>query len=318
MTAGAPVGGAPPRVGFALPGVLRIDAAAALGLLERVADAGFDPIMCTEVCGFHAPALAAALTARRPGVRMGSSILPLGSRTAATMAMAATTIAQISGAPYLLGVGTSSKQIVEDWHGRGHDPSTGATRTALATLRHVLDGGRRGSFRLPVPADGNVRVLLAALGPNMTALALEAADGVILNHTPPPHVGAAPDDKDVLAFVWTAAAPDGDARVRRDLTSYVMAAPYARHYRRLGFGDVVDRVHGLHAEGRLREAPALLPQALVDACYVGVDELAARCDAYRRAGALPVVIPATGDDPVGDIRRLLRSRAWEAAPFRTP
>lgn len=298
------------HVGFALPGVLAITAAEALGLLEEVVDAGFDPVLGTEVCGFHAPAMTAALAATRPGTRLGTSILPLGSRTGPTLAMAATTIAQISGAPFLLGVGTSSPQIVGDWHGVDHDPSLATTRVRLEELRAVLDGGRRGAFRLPVPPRGQVRLLLAALGPHMTALAFEAADGVIVNHTTPGDVPDGPPGADVLAFVWTTAAPDGDARARRDLTSYVMAAPYARHYRRMGFGDVVDRAHELNAEGRLREVPALLPPGMVDRCYVHLDDLAARTAAYLQAGALPIVVPVTGDDPVADIRRLLATRAW--------
>lgn len=312
MTASSSERTAGTATGFALPGVLRVDAAAALGLLERAVDAGFDPVLCTEVCGFNAAGLATALAARRPGVAVGTAILPLGSRTEPTMAMAATTAAQISGAPFLLGVGTSSPQIVGDWHGRDHDPSIDTTRTRLTTLRAVLDGARCGSFRLPVPAGGDVRVLLAALGPNMTALALDAADGVILNHTPPALVVDAPDAALVLAFVWTAAAPDGAVRVRRELTSYVMAAPYARHYRQLGYGEVVDRVHALHADGRLRDAPERLPQEMVDAFYVGQDDLAARCAAYRDAGAVPIVVPVTGDDPAADISRLLDDRGWEA------
>lgn len=298
-------------VGFALPGVLRIAADEALGLLEQVADAGFDPVMLTEVCGFHAPALAAALAARRPGIRLGTSILPLGARTGPTMAMAATTIVQLSGARFLLGVGTSSPQIVGDWHGQEHDPRLDTTRARLIELRALLDGQRRGSFRLPLPAGSDVRVLLGALGPHMTALALEAADGVILNHTPPDDVAPAPADAEVLAFVWTPAAPDGAARVRRELISYMMAAPYVRHYRRLGFGEVVDRVHALHAAGRLRDAPAVVPGDMIDTLYVEPDALAARCDAYRRAGALPVVVPVTGDDPATDITRLLAARRWE-------
>lgn len=299
-----------PDIGFALPGVLPITAAEALGLLEEVADAGFDPVLGTEVCGYHAPAMAAALAARRPGVRLGTAIVPLGSRTGATLAMAATTVAQIAGAPFLLGVGTSSPQIVGDWHGVVHDASLGTTRQRLAELRDVLDGGRRGAFRLPVPAPEQVRVLLAALGPNMTALALEAADGVIINHTAPGDVPDAPVDADVLAFVWTIAAPDGDARARRDLTSYVMAAPYARHYRRMGFGEVVDRAHALRAEGRLREVPALLPSGMVERCYVQPDDLAGRAAAYRQAGALPIIVPVTGDEPAADIRGLLAARPW--------
>jgi alkanesulfonate monooxygenase SsuD/methylene tetrahydromethanopterin reductase-like flavin-dependent oxidoreductase (luciferase family) len=298
------------EIGFALPGVLRITAAEALGLLEQVADAGFDPVLSTEVCGFHAPAMTAALAATRPGVRLGTSILPLGSRTGPTLAMAATTIAQISGAPFLLGVGTSSPQIVGDWHGVDHDPSLDVTRARLTEVRAVLDGGHRGAFRLPVPSPAQVRVLLAALGPNMTALAFEAADGVIVNHTAPGEVPEAPPHADVLAFVWTIAAPDGDARARRDLTSYLMAAPYARHHRRMGFGAVVDRAHELRAEGRLREVPAMLPTGMVERLYVHLDDLADRVAAYRQAGAVPIIVPVTGEHPLGEVRALLASRAW--------
>ncbi|HEX6257753.1 MAG TPA: LLM class flavin-dependent oxidoreductase [Euzebyales bacterium] len=298
-------------VGFALPGVLRLDAGTALGLLEHVVDAGFDPVLFTEVCGFHAPALASALAARRPGHRLGTAILPLGSRTSATMAMAATTVSQISGAPFLLGVGTSSPRILRDWHGRPHDATIDTTRRRLVTLRAMLDGGRRGAFRLPVPAASQARVLLAALGPRMTELAFEAADGVVVNHVPADLVPAALPGAEVLAFVWVTTTADGPARARRDLTSYIMAPPYARHYRRQGYGDAVDRVLALHTEGRLREAPATLPDGMVDAFYVDPDGLAARCAAYRSAGAVPVIVPVSGDDPLDEIGAVVAGRAWE-------
>lgn len=220
---GPPADTAAAPVGFALPGVLAIDAGAALGVLERVAEAAFEPILCTEVCGFSAPGLLAGLAARRPGVPLGTAILPLGSRSDATMAMAATTIAHIAGAPFLLGVGTSSPQITTDWHGAAYDPRLAATRARLDAVRGVLDGGRRGSFRLPVTPGRDVRLLLAALGPRMTALAFEAADGVILNHTPPARVPEAPPDAHVLAFVWVMATDD-PTRVRRDLATYMMGA----------------------------------------------------------------------------------------------
>lgn len=304
-------------VGFALPGVLPIDAGDALGVLEQVADAGFDPILCTEVCGVSAPGLLAGLAARRRGVPLGTAIMPLASRSDATMAMAATTIAQIAGAPFLLGVGTSSPQITADWHGAAHDPRLATTRARLDDLRAVLDGERRGSFRLPVPPGHDVQLLLAALGPAMTALAFDAADGVILNHTPPTHVPEAPAGAHVLAFVWVAATED-PSRVRRDLVTYVMAPPYARHFARLGFGGVVDRVRALAAQGRLREAPAAVPAEMVDTLCIGLDGLADRCAAYRTAGARPIVVPVTGDDPVGEIGRMLRSGAWTAPAGGAP
>jgi alkanesulfonate monooxygenase SsuD/methylene tetrahydromethanopterin reductase-like flavin-dependent oxidoreductase (luciferase family) len=300
-------------MGFALPGALAVDAGAALALLERVVDAGFGPVMFTEVCGMAAPSLAAALAARRPGVPLGTSIVPLGARSEAALAMEAATAAQISGAPFLLGVGTSSRQILEDWHDRPHEPALATTRARLQTLRAVLDGQRRGSFRLPVPPGDSVRVLLAALGPRMAALALDVADGVILNHTPPSAVrDTVPAAGTVLAFCWVSACEDGTQRVRRELVSYVMAAAYARHYTRMGFGDVVARVHALRADGRLREAPGQLPQAMVDACYVTPEALPDRLAAYRAIGVTPVVLPVTGDRPAAEIAAFLALRPWEA------
>jgi hypothetical protein len=144
----------------------------------------------------------------------------------------------------------------------------------------------------------------------MTALAFDAADGVIVNHTPPGQVPDAPPGAHVLAFVWVAATSD-QVHVRRSLVTYVMARPYARHFRRLGFGAAVDRVQALYASGRLREAPAVLPAEMVDALSTDPEDLGHRCAAYRAAGALPIVVPVTGDDPISEIGHLLATRAWE-------
>jgi hypothetical protein len=55
----------------------------------------------------------------------------------------------------------------------------------------------------------------------------------------------------------------------------------------------------------------VLPDDMIAAFSTRQDDLAARCDAYRRAGALPVIVPVTGDDPVVEITRLVDARAWE-------
>lgn len=297
-------------VGFALPSALAITAGQALDLLELAATAGVDPVLSTEVCGVSATAVAAALAARRPGVRAGTAIVPLGSRSEAALAMDATTAAQIGGSTFLLGVGTSTEQVVTGWHGQAHDPSLATTRQRVRTLRAVLRGERRGSFRLPVPAAGDVVVLLGALGPAMVDLALSEADGVIVNHTPPSAVPAAPKGGMVLAFCWVTACLDAERRVRRQLVSYMVTEPYARHFTRLGFGASVDSVRALHRDGRLREAPDALPRSMVDAFSVSPDAVAGRLPAYERAGALPIVVPVTGDDPVAEITTLLRAAPW--------
>lgn len=61
-------------VGFALSGALPLDGARALELLEDVVDAGYAPVLSTEVCATSALSITAALAARRPGVPLGTGI----------------------------------------------------------------------------------------------------------------------------------------------------------------------------------------------------------------------------------------------------
>jgi alkanesulfonate monooxygenase SsuD/methylene tetrahydromethanopterin reductase-like flavin-dependent oxidoreductase (luciferase family) len=299
-----------PALGFGLPGGLDIEATAVLRLARRAGEAGLGPVLFTEVSGFDATALSAALAAAQPTTSTGTGIVPLGSRTVAATAMAARTAAELSAAPYLLGVGVSTRQIVEGWHEAAYDPTVATTGDRLEALRTLLAGGRRGSFALPSAGEADVRVLLGAMGPRMIALARKRADGVIVNHTPPSHLPDPVEGSLLVAYCWVIACDDGARRIRREVTSYAMADPYARHFTLLGFGDAVARVRSLHAEGRLREAPATLPDALLDALYVAPAGLPARLAAFRDAGALPVIMPVTGDDPEAEIDALLDREPW--------
>lgn len=284
-------------VGFALSGALPLDGARALELLEQVVDAGYAPVLSTEVCATSALSLTAALAARRPGVPLGTGIVPLPAATDASIAMGAATAASLSSRTYYLGVGTSTEQIVAGWHGATYDPSVTGTRTRLTNLRAILDGDKRGSFALPKPPEGQVRVLLGALGPRMVELGMSAGDGVIVNFTPPAKLPALRPDKTVLAYVWVLMDEDSRGRARRDLTSYCLAAPYARHFASLGFGDVVAEVVALAGQRRLREAPDMLPAEFVSTLYADLDTLPGLCSDYRAAGATPILLPVTGPHP---------------------
>jgi alkanesulfonate monooxygenase SsuD/methylene tetrahydromethanopterin reductase-like flavin-dependent oxidoreductase (luciferase family) len=293
-----------PPVGLALPGGLALPAHGALALLEEAADGGVAPLFTTEVNGLDALATVSALAARRPGVALGTGVIPLGARSEPALAMAASTVAALSGTTFYLGVGVSTPAVVEAWHGAQHDPTVDRTRTRLREIQAVLAGERRGSFSLSVdPAPGRVTLLLGAMGPRMVALGYEEADGVIVNHTPPDALARAPEGHTQMVYVWLRVADDAEARVRRELVSYACAPPYARHFTRLGFGEDVEEVARLRAGRRLREAPDRLSDTFVDALYVDEARLGERLDAIRAVGAIPVVLPVTGEDPAGDVAR---------------
>jgi len=285
------------EVGFALSGALPLDGARALHLLEEVVDAGYAPVLSTEVCATSALSLTAALAARRPGVPLGTGIVPLPAATDSSIAMGAATAAALSGTTYYLGVGTSTEQIVGGWHEATYDATVAGTRDRLTSLRALLNGERRGSFALPKPPGAQVRVLLGALGPRMVELGMTEGDGVIVNFTPPDRLPAPAAGKTVLSYVWVLVDEESEGRARRDLTAYCLAAPYARHFTSLGYGDVVAEVVELASQRRLREAPAGLPVDFVDRFYASHERLAGLCADYRRAGATPILLPVTGPEP---------------------
>jgi alkanesulfonate monooxygenase SsuD/methylene tetrahydromethanopterin reductase-like flavin-dependent oxidoreductase (luciferase family) len=300
--------------GFALPGGLPVPAAEAVALLSEAAGAAA-PLFATEVAVHDAAALLSAVAVRAPDVSLGTGIIPLGSRSPAALAMAASTLAGLSTAEVLLGVGVSTTAIVEGWHDARWVPSVEATKARLRALRRLLDGERRGSFRLGVPPWERVRVLLGALGPRMVELGLGAAGGVICNLTPPEHLPAPRGDARVYAYLWVAVDDEAVSAARRDLVGYATTGPYGRHFRRLGFGDVVDEVAGLRAAGRLRDAPARLPEAFLDRLVVRPGTLHAHLAAVRAAGAVPVLLPFVppGRDAVETARAVLDLLRAQAA-----
>ena len=296
------------EVGFALSGALPLDGARALNLLEEVIDAGYAPVLSTEVCATSALGLTAALAARRPGVPLGTGIVPLPAATDSTIAMGAATAASLSGTTYYLGVGTSTEQIVGGWHQAAYDATVTGTRERLTGIRAILDGHKRGSFALPKPPGEQVRLLLGALGPRMVALGMTDGDGVIVNFTPPDSVPPSAPGKTVLSYVWVLIDDESEGRARRDLTAYCLAAPYARHFATLGYGEVVAEVGALAGQRRLREAPAALPLEFVERFYTRHDRLADVCADYRQAGATPILLPVTGPEPASLLVSLPKDR----------
>jgi len=276
-----------------LRGSLQVPARDLVKLMVAGHDAGLGPIVLTEVDAAAATGLTASAAILREGMRLGTAIVPLGSRTSAALAMEATTVAALSGTEFLLGVGVSSPQIVSGWHDTAHDPSLATTRRRVIELRQLLDGERRGAFGIRDPAGRDVRILLGTLGPKMRELADDVADGVIVNLTPPAAIVRPPAGRRCLVMVWTLCSADAELSARRELVSYALSRPYAAHLERLGYGAVVHEVELLRAAGRLKEAPHGLPDELLDAMFTTLEDLPERVAAYRRAGAQPMVLPVT-------------------------
>ena len=138
--------------------------------------------------------LAAGWSAR---LRLGTAIAGLYIRGPALLAMNAATLAELAPGRFVLGIGTSSQVIVEQWNGIELASPIERARDTLRFLRAALAGEKvsdryetfavRG-FRLEAPPAEPPGLALAALRPGMLRLAAAEADAAITNWLAPADV----------------------------------------------------------------------------------------------------------------------------------
>ncbi len=124
-----------------------------------------------------------ALGTRR--IQVASSVLSVWGRTPATLAMAAATLQQISGGRYVLGLGASTKALVEGFHDAAFEDPAGRLRDVVTKVRALLAGQPARldhvtaafPLRLGQPPAPEVPIWVAALGRRTLQVAAELGDG---------------------------------------------------------------------------------------------------------------------------------------------
>lgn len=296
------------RPGLALPH-RRTDAATALRVAQAAAALGYDTIWASELASYDAIAMAAIVAVSCPAVRAGTAIVPVSTRTAATLAMGAALLASLAPGRILLGLGVSTPVVIEGWHGREAERPLTRSRELLQTLDVILAGGttdqeagsaRSRGFRLEVAPDPPPAIHLAALGPRMSELAA-SRDGVLLNFVPTSQLAATvkrlrsiggPGLEISLPIrVAVTRDPDVVARFRKEVASYSRVPVYARALADAGYAETLAPL----AELPVTEAAAMLPSDFVkDMAVIGdEDECVERLAQIRAAGVTPMLAPVT-------------------------
>lgn len=310
-----------PRLGLALPPSPAFSFTE-LSALAREAEAlAYDTLWVPEVTGPDVFTVLATYAAATSRVGLASGVIPIQTRTPATLAMSFASLHALSGGRAIAGLGVSSTIIVEQWHGATYPPPLAATRDCVAIMREIFSAGkctyagaayRAKGFRLgfPVPAPPP-KIFLAGLNPAMLRLAGAVADGVLLNYTPPQHIaahiaevrhGAAEagrDPQEVVTACYvrccvTADEPAAVAAFRRELGSYAFVPAYVRMFRRFGFGEEFAAFQRLWREGRRDEAPGAFSEDTVRAIAAigSSDRARVFIDAFRQAGLdYPILFP---------------------------
>lgn len=121
--------------------------------------------------------------------KIGSSIINIYSRSPALISMGAITVDTVSKGRLILGLGTSSPPIVENFHGYDFDKPLSRMREYVDIIKKITSGEKiehAGTFfnltgfsLLTKPVRTKIPIYLAAVNKKMVELSWEIADGVI-------------------------------------------------------------------------------------------------------------------------------------------
>jgi F420-dependent oxidoreductase-like protein len=250
-----------------------------------------------EMWGYDALTQLGFLAAQTSVIGLGTSIVQLGARTPAMLAMSAMSLQQLTGGRFRLGIGASGPQVMEGWHGVRFRKPVQATRETIEIIRMISRGDRldyHGQvYDLPLPdsqgrairsmaAPVHVPVYVAAIGPANMRLTGELADGWLGNAFIPEtaeaflaHLRAGAEsagrtlaDLDLQVPVAVEFTDDVDEAVARHSAGYAFTIGamgsatknfYNDAFARQGFGEQVRDVQQLWSDGRRDEAARLVP-----------------------------------------------------------
>src|SRR3954452_16260287 len=109
-------------------------------LFEQLPDLGYTDVWSAESNANDAFTPLALASVWAPSLRLGTSIVPVYTRGAATLAMSAATMAAAAPGRFVLGVGSSSNVIVERWNAMEFDQPYQRVRDTVRFLRAALTG----------------------------------------------------------------------------------------------------------------------------------------------------------------------------------
>ena len=265
---------------------------------KRGEELGYDRAWLPETWGRSAAVVLTSVAEHTDEIGIGTSIVPVYSRSPALIGMTAATLQEVSGGRMRLGLGPSGPAVIENWHGVDFGNPLKRTRETLDVVKQVLSGEvveydgeyfDLSGFRLrqgppePVPS-----VDAAAMGPKAVELAGRFADGwhaLMLTREGLNErtedlargtelAGKDPDDVRTTLSLTCCALEDGDqARdlVRQHLAFYLggMGTYYRDNLARQGHEELAHGVYDAWNDGRREEATAMIDDDLLDAMAVG-------------------------------------------------
>jgi len=166
-------------------------------LVKEADRLGFHSVWSAEAYGSDAVTPLAWIAGQTERIHVASGIMQIPARTPAMTAMTATTLDQLTGGRFILGLGVSGPQVVEGWHGVPYGKPLVRTREYVSIVRQIWARERPlehsgEHYQIPYRGPGasglgkplksilhgrQIPIYIAAIGPKSVAQAAEIGDG---------------------------------------------------------------------------------------------------------------------------------------------
>ncbi len=281
---------------------------------------GYDSFWIPEAWGYDIVPLLTEMALSTKRIKIGTAIINVYSRSPGLLAMTAATVDEISEGRFILGIGTSGKNVVEGFHGRSFDKPLTQVRDVIRVVRALLGGEKLTDagvenpayrpFRLAMkPLRPKIPIYVAALRQKAIESIGELADGWIPTFWPHDRLaegrsyiaaGAARvgrDPSEIVTAPFTSVLPLGGeaaAHLARKIIAFYIGGMgdfYIELLTRFGFGDDCKRIAELYADPATRaQAAGAVSPAMIEALTIAGDP--AHCvEELRRRRSLGLDLP---------------------------
>ena len=305
------------RIACSLGSLLSVEEV--LQCTQIISDTKIDSIWIPETWGMENFSMLGAVANKTKTQKIGSSIINIYSRSPSTISMGAATTDILSNGRLILGLGTSSVPIVEDFHGEKFENPVQRMREYVEIIRLSLTKKQINysgkifdlkNFTLLIePQRQSIPIYLAAINQKMVNLCWEIADGVIFYLRPIDEMKKtiskmqSQRNIDVACQIITCISNDSEEasqRAKKTVAFYVSVGKIYREFlAKNGFNNETNNIFEEFKKSGFKSNHELVTDSMLNSlCISGSPEEAKiQLEKFRNAG---INLPIIQFNPIGN------------------
>ena len=281
-----------------------------------------DTIWIPETWGMENFSLLSLVSNKNNFSKIGSSIINIYSRSPSLIAMGAATVDTLSNGRFILGLGTSSQPIVEDFHGESFTTPLQRMKECIEIIKLILTGkqidytGKIFSLKdfslLINPPRKKIPIYLAAINQKMLDLTWEMADGVIFYLRPKSEIKSTLEKMqkrrkiDSTIQIITCVHDDADKAIKRAKKTLAFYISVGKIYREFlssnGYSKESKEVFSEYKKSGLKHNYQLVSDSMVnDLCIAGTpNDCQTKLTEFYKTG---IDLPILQFNPIDNVQK---------------